>query len=268
MPPDIVTRGIFSVWKPPGISSSKATLQLRTILHGGHTYFKCDEAGETLRRNRGDFTSNRGKRWIKVGHGGTLDVFSEGVLVIGVGRDCRRLQGYLTDTDKQYRVRGELGKMTDTLDPLGVVVQEASWDHIRQEKLKQTLNEFLGEISQIPPSFSAKKFKGRRLSDIAIEARDKEAAVSVSPKAIKVTLRSIELLNFDPPWFTLSVVCSSGTYMRSLVRDIGMRLGSVAHVTALERLKQGQFTKENALRQEDWNVENIRSLIRSYGFGI
>ena len=260
-----ITRGIFSIWKPNDLTSSTVTLRIRQVLHGGEAYFLGRNRWAETNANGADF-GRRGERfWLKVGHGGTLDKFADGILVIGVGQDCSRLKTYQLDTDKEYEVCCEFGRMTDTLDPTGMVVKEAPWQHIQYQDLEKVLGQFRGAISQTPPIYSAKKIRGERFSDLA--RRQSLAAPTMSslahPKPISVTIKSLEILSFDPPFASLSVHCSSGTYMRSLARDIGMVLGSVAHAKSIRRIRQGSFCKESSLKEEEWNVENIRNAINN-----
>lgn len=200
-----------------------------------------------------------------MGHGGTVDRFAEGVLVIGVGEDCKKLAKYLTGTTKNYEVTCELGKLTDTLDNAGVVLEEAPWGHVTRESVELALGRFRGDILQTPPIFSALKFKGKRFSDRALEARRKNTPISdattPTPSPRVVTVHSIRLLDFDPPRFTVGVACSSGTYMRSLVRDVAVQLGSVGHAVALVRRRQGRFAEQLALRRERWRLEDIARAI-------
>ena len=223
------------MWKPSGMHSTTATMKIRRIVQGDLDKLEHDEM---IFRNRSDYSSYGPHLYkVKVGHGGTLDSFAEGILVIGIGRECKKLSYYLSHTDKEYTVSCELGRMTDTLDTNGIVVKKAPWEHIVREELERVLNDFRGNILQTPPMWSAKRVGGERLSDIAHRARMKGIDSPVSPKPIQVTIKSLELLSFNPPHFSLSVCCSSGTYMRSLARDIGMRLDSVGYATSVKRDK-------------------------------
>ena len=233
--------GLFAVWKPPGITSADATNAIKHVLIQGGVE---PEPGREERV---------GRCRLKVGHGGTLDRFAEGVLVVGVGGACKRLHDLQRATNKEYEVLCELGRTTDTLEAGGTVIGEAQWDHIRSSDVELALETFRGEIVQTPPLYSAKKFKGRRFSDIARS----NAPITVSPKPITVTIHCLKLLNFEPPHFSMLVACSSGTYMRSLARDVGVALGSVGCVRALVRRRQGEFTEDMALQRKDWNVEGI-----------
>lgn len=238
-----VFRGLFAVWKPPDILSAAVVGMVKNSIvgvGGGHS---------------------AGRPWLKVGHGGTLDKFAEGVLVIGVGQDCKKLGVYTTNTTKGYEVTCELGKVTDTLDVNGKVVEEALWDHVGREDIEKALEAFRGEITQNPPLFSALRFQGKRFSDLALKAREANTAMPAAPKPRKVTIHSLEMLRFDPPYFTIAVTCSSGTYMRSLVRDIAAKVGTVGYSVSLARKQQGKFTEEMALRESDWTVERISEAI-------
>lgn len=266
----VSSRGLFAVWKPPTVGSAKVTEMVRAILQGGHTLKKRDQVFKMVMsaNNSGDssilcdFTITKTKKevWVKVGHGGTLDRSAEGVLVIGVGRDCKILENYLMK-DKAYIFTGELGKMTDTLDSRGILIRESPWKHITQDDLEESLKQFRGNILQTPPIFSALKVNGKRMSDLAIEARSTGIPMLKTPQPRPVTIKLLELLKFEPPHFTLSVHCSSGTYVRSLARDIGFSLDTVCYTTSLARTRQGEFTRETALKVEDWTADKIKAAI-------
>lgn len=247
------------MWKPPGLLSSKLVGSIKSILQGGEKRLDLDTA-EVERYSR-DYSRVKDRYQLKVGHGGTLDSFAEGVMVVGMGESCKMLPKYLLHVDKDYRVVCKLGVITDTLTPEGTVIDEAPWDHVSREDLEQALEAFRGKISQVAPAFSAKKFQGKRYSDLAAKAR-LEGYAPPLPEATSVTIHSLKLLAFEPPSFTISVSCSSGTYMRSLARDIAAALGSVGYATAVVRTKQGEFTQENSLMEEDWTVEKMRDYIR------
>ena len=206
-------RGVFSVYKPRGLTSADVTNRIKKILIDGVAM--------------GDR-----RKAPKVGHGGTLDRSAEGVLVIGIGEDCKRLVRFLVGS-KWYEVTGEFGKATDTYDSEGVVTSSKPFNHIVPHNLQAILRSFEGQILQTPPRYSALKKNGRRLSDLARQG----TLVDVEPRP--VVIHSIALQSLVLPHFTLRVHCSSGTYIRSLVHDIGMKAGSVAHVRELCRTRQG-----------------------------
>ena len=236
-------RGIFAVAKPVGITSAQITNRIKAVL-----------LKEALRA-----TPEAGKRRsfpkIKVGHGGTLDRGASGVLVIGVGEDCRRLSAFL-GSDKHYECSGKLGEATDTFDMDGKVVQETEWKHITATDLSDSLGaKFTGKISQTPPVYSALKHKGKRSSDLA------RKGVVIAPPQREVTVYSAKVIEFQPPYFTVSVHCSSGTYIRSIVHDLGQSVGSSAHVSKLCRTKQGPFGLSQALPEREWTYGNICRVI-------
>ena len=209
-------RGVFSVYKPRGLTSADVTNRVKKILLEGVA------KGNT-------------RRTLKVGHGGTLDRSAEGVLVIGIGEDCKRLATFLTG-DKWYETTGEFGKATDTYDSEGMVTSCKPFNHITSQDLEVILRSFEGQILQTPPRYSALKKNGRRLSDLTRQGM----IVDIEPR--QVVIHSITLQSLLLPYFTLSVHCSSGTYIRSLVHEVGMKAGSVAHVEKLCRMRQGVFS--------------------------
>lgn len=180
----------------------------------------------------------------KVGHSGTLDPMATGLLVVGVGRATRLLR-FLGELPKLYEGSGQLGMETDTLDAEGEVVRESPVD-VSEDDLRSTIGTLVGEIEQVPPAYSAVKVGGEKLYRSARRGQ----AVDAPPR--KVTVYSFELLAFDPPAsFDFSVRCSGGTYVRSLVADVGSRLGCGAHLTSLRRTAIGPFRAEDAGTAEE-----------------
>ena len=251
----MIHRGLFAVFKPSGITSAETVSRIKQVIRQS-----CDATSpieNEAKPKRTDPRSKylRAKKQLKVGHGGTLDMLAEGVLVIGVGEDCKKLTGYLKGR-KIYEAIGELGKITDTLDSSGVVTAEKAFGHIRKIDIENILQHFEGEISQIPPAYSALKQNQIRLSDLA------RRGILVSPPPRQVCIYFLSLLDFKPPHFKIRVECSSGTYIRSLLRDIGQKLDSEAYMTYLCRTQQGPFTLDDALREHEWTVENILRVVR------
>ena len=186
--------------------------------------------------------------------------------MVGVGEDCKKLATFLHDVDKGYTVTGRLGVATDTLDGSGDVTEEKPWEHVTKEEIVKVLVDFEGEITQIPPLYSALKCGGKRFSDRAREATAQGSACDVSPQPRQVTVHSVSLTQFNPPHFTIKVSCGSGTYMRSLIRDIGTKLGTVAHTVHLIRTEHGPFSLEDALTESKWTLTDISVAIdRSAG---
>jgi len=176
----------------------------------------------------------------KVGHAGTLDPFATGLLVVMLGEGTK-LSSYLTAGEKTYQATMRLGVETDTLDLTGEIVKRSEVPQLGPRLLRQAALEFVGEIEQVPPQFSAVNYNGRRAYSFAREG------IRVDLQKRKVRIRSLEIVSVDLPDVSISVVCSSGTYIRSLAADLGRRLGPGAHLTSLRRLKSGTFDVRDAL---------------------
>lgn len=229
--------GLFPIFKPKGPTSATYLNQLKEKL--------LKEAGIEHQGMK------RKQQKLKMGHGGTLDSAASGVLVVGIGKGTKMLTTMLTGS-KKYTTVGELGKATDTLDALGKVTEEKPYDHITRSDMEGVLSKFVGDIMQVPPIYSALKKDGATLSSLAKKGEKVEAK-----PARLVTVYSISLKAFQPPLFTLDVECGGGFYIRSLVSDIGKELSSCASVKELTRTKQGQFTEENAVPEENWTIDGI-----------
>ena len=251
----MIRRGLFAVYKPPGITSADAVERVKHILLPSWSATTVNEAESLKMASDPKFhRAKRPRHRLKVGHGGTLDRLAEGVLVIGVGEDCKKLSGYLKGS-KTYEAIGRLGEETDTLDSEGVVTAEKPFDHLQETDLLKTLQHFEGNITQIIPVYSAVKQNGIRLSDMARMGK------LVTPPPRQVCIHTLSLLDFSPPYFKVRVECSAGTYIRSLIRDVGEKLGSKAHVTYLCRTRQGPFSIGDALREYQWNIGNIEKAV-------
>lgn len=176
----------------------------------------------------------------KVGHTGTLDPQATGVLPICVG-NATKIARFLTAADKEYLISMRLGIRTDTLDAEGKVLEEKTEIPQDAEKVEQAFIQFRGEIKQIPPIFSAKKYQGERLYRLARRGEMVERA------PVRVKVYELEMISFEPPFVCFRVFCSKGTYARALCDDIGGVLGCGAHLHSLTRLKSGQFRLEDAI---------------------
>lgn len=182
----------------------------------------------------------------KVGHTGTLDPDASGVLPILVGTATRAAE-FLTAEDKRYRAKVLLGIRTDTLDMAGTVLEENEVN-VTQDEIKRAVKKFVGNISQIPPMYSAIQVNGQRLYTLARQGIDIER----EPRDI--TVFSIDILEIALPYITLDVHCSKGTYIRTLASDIGDALGCGACISELERTSSGDFTIENSITPEELNA--------------
>ena len=175
----------------------------------------------------------------KVGHAGTLDPAATGVLPICMGKGTKVVE-YLLAADKEYRAVLRLGEETDTLDATGKVLSRSEVN-VSEEDLHSVLDEFRGKIEQIPPMYSAIKVQGVPLYKAARAGQK----LALQPRT--VTIRSLVMLSFERRDIALAVVCSKGTYIRSLCADIGKRLGCGGHLLQLERRRSGPFRLEEAV---------------------
>ncbi len=182
----------------------------------------------------------RGTNIHRAGHTGTLDPRASGVLVVLVG-PAVRLSEYVSASDKRYQATVHLGSTTDTFDSEGKITSSGSVDNITEEQFEHALKQFIGEIQQVPPPYSAIKVQGRKAYEMAREGED----VELQPRTIQVY--SLELLEWNPPEAVIDVFCSSGTYVRSLANDLGVSLGCGAHLVGLRRTKSGRFTLRDAV---------------------
>ncbi|MBR1498681.1 MAG: tRNA pseudouridine(55) synthase TruB [Bacteroidaceae bacterium] len=202
-----------------------------------------------------------GVRKLKVGHAGTLDPLATGVMVICTGKATKRIDELQAHV-KEYVATLQLGATTPSFDLEKPVDQTYPTEHITETLLREALGRFLGRIEQVPPAFSACKIDGKRAYDLA--RRGKE--VELKPKVLVID--TIELLSFDPEAMqaTIRVVCSKGTYIRALARDIGQALGSGAHLIALRRTRVGDIRVEDCMKVEDfpgWLESNSQFIIHN-----
>ena len=176
----------------------------------------------------------------RAGHTGTLDPRASGVLVILIG-PAVRLSEYVSASDKRYQAILKLGSTTDTYDSEGEPENIVDVKDITEEQFTAALEQFVGEIQQVPPPFSAVKIGGKHAYDMARKGEE----VDLAPRTINV--HSLELLEWAPPEAVIDVYCSSGTYVRSLANDLGKILGCGAHLVGLRRTKSGRFTLRDAV---------------------
>ncbi len=205
--------GIVIVDKPQGWTSQDVVSKLRGVFH--------------TRR---------------IGHGGTLDPMATGVLPVFVDRATRGVE-FFEHADKTYEAVLQLGVTTDTEDTTGTVLEEKAVN-VSKEQFFAVLEQFRGEIDQIPPMYSALKVNGQKLYDLARQGKE------VERKSRKITIFRLECLSFDGVSATLLVHCSKGTYIRTLCKDIGQALGCGGCMAALRRVQAGEYTIENAVSLE------------------
>jgi len=191
----------------------------------------------------------------RVGHAGTLDPAATGVLVVALGNATRLIEYVQDSTSKRYLATVQLGATTTTDDAEGAVLATAAVPPLNRTALEQALEPFRGEIMQVPPMYSALHHQGRRLHELAREGLVVERA------ARPVTIERLELLDWTSPLLTLDVMCSKGTYIRSLAHDLGDSLGCGAHLQALRRIAVGAFLIEDAVPLDTvtgWQGEEVR----------
>jgi tRNA pseudouridine55 synthase len=207
--------GLLVLAKPLGPSSNDVLQQLRRHLGGA-----------------------------KAGHAGTLDPAAAGVLLVCLG-EAAKLVPFLADLEKEYRGVVRFGAETDSQDATGAVTGTAPWEHLEEDAVRREMAGFLGESLQLPPMFSAIKVEGRRLYKSARKGQE----VAREPRPIRVS--AFELLAWRPPDGEFLVRCGSGTYVRTLCRDLGERLGTRAHMASLTRTAVGPFRLEDAVTLEE-----------------
>jgi tRNA pseudouridine55 synthase len=176
----------------------------------------------------------------RVGHAGTLDPAATGVLVVALGAATRLIEYVQDATTKRYRAVVQLGVTTTTDDAEGEVIGTAPVPPLDSAAIEEVLACFRGPIMQVPPMYSALHHEGRRLHELAREG------IVVERTARPVTIEQLEVLAWEPPLITLDIICSKGTYIRALARDLGMVLGCGAHLLALRRTAVGTFLVDDA----------------------
>ena len=197
---------------------------------------------------------------VKIGHAGTLDPLATGVLILCTGKCTKRIEELQNHT-KEYLATLQLGATTASYDKEHEVNATYPTGHITRERIEEVLRQFIGDVRQVPPTFSAVKVGGKRAYDI----RRAGESVELKPKTVRID--EIELRNFDAETMQMSlrVVCGKGTYIRALARDIGRAVGSGAYLTSLRRTRVGDYTVDNCVdfdRFQEWlnNQETERTI--------
>lgn len=198
---------------------------------------------DAVKRVRGAIQRRLGVKKFKVGHAGTLDPLATGVVIVTTGRATKRIEE-LQSGVKEYIATIALGATTPSFDLETEIDATYPTGHITRELVEEVLKHFVGPIEQVPPAFSAVKVDGKRAYELARKGHD----VQLKPKLLVID--EIELQEFSPESITVRVVCSKGTYIRALARDIGLALGSGGHLTALRRTRVGQVTLESCMSPE------------------
>ena len=194
-------------------------------------------------RARFHLSRKLGVKKLKVGHAGTLDPLATGVVIVCTGKATKRIEEFQYHT-KEYIATIQLGATTPSYDLEKEIDATYPTEHITEELVVETLKMFIGEIQQIPPAFSACKVDGTRAYDLARKGKE----VELKPKLLVID--EIELLECNLPEIKIRVVCSKGTYIRALARDIGEALNSGAHLTGLIRTRIGEITLDQCMSIE------------------
>ena len=208
--------GILNIYKPEGPTSSNIVTRIKKLLHEK-----------------------------RVGHAGTLDPAASGVLPICFGHGTRVVE-YLMDSTKDYRTEIEFGITTDTYDAAGSVTSIKDSSSVDRNQIETALNSFLGEIQQVPPIYSALKYKGKPYYELA------RAGIDIALESRPVTVHDITILDWQPPVVTIDITCGKGTYIRSIAHDLGQVIGCGACMKSLVRRKYGPFFIEDAI-----SVDNL-----------
>lgn len=208
--------GIVNIYKPAGYTSYQVVAEVRKIL-------SCKKAGHT----------------------GTLDPAAMGVLPVCLGK-ATKIIPFIPEEEKEYLATITLGQTTDTLDAEGKILEEnQGWRNLNLSDIEAVLQKFIGDIEQIPPMYSAVHHEGKRLYQLAREGK------KVERKARRIQIKELELLGVELPQIRIRVLCSRGTYIRTLAADIGEELQVGAHLAELVRSKSGPFTIDNTISLEE-----------------
>lgn len=237
--------GWLVIDKPAGMSSAQVVGKVKRILRSARLGSRASPELRSIAEQGGGAGSN-----LKIGHAGTLDPFATGVLPLALG-EATKTAGYGLDKDKSYDFELTFGEATDTEDCTGKFIATSDKRPTLAE-IEAILLQFRGELSQVPPIYSAIHIDGKRAYALA------RAGETPEMEARKIVVKSLELrvksdFPINSPLLTLnfSVTCSKGTYIRSLARDIALKLGTVGHVSALRRTKSGVFTLAQAISLEN-----------------
>lgn len=209
---------------------------------------------DVVAKVRGQVRQATGNKKAKVGHAGTLDPFATGLLIVLVGDACKQSDKFMK-LDKVYDFTIRLGQVSTTGDTEGDITESGDGLNVTPDQFESALDAFTGDILQMPPVYSAIKVNGKRAYDLARAGKE----VKLEPR--KVTVYSLEITDYSPPNARCKVKVSSGTYIRSLAKDIGEHVGVGAYCTQLRRLSIGNYDVSNAKSPEDPTIlKDIQSI--------
>ena len=211
---------------------------------------------DVVNRVRGMLCRALGVKKLKVGHAGTLDPLATGVVIVCTGKKTKQID-LLMEHVKEYEATLQLGATTPSYDLEHPIDATFPTEHITRERIEQVIPTFLGEQWQVPPVYSAVKINGKRAYEYA--RKGQQDAVEMKPKLLVID--AIDILDFNPETMQLSlrIVCSKGTYIRALARDIGQRMDSGAHLIALRRTRVGDYTVSDCLTVDSF-AESLQKM--------
>ena len=207
---------------------------------------------DVVNKLRIELRNQLGIKKIKVGHTGTLDPLATGLVILCAGKATKKIESFM-GLDKEYMAEMTIGATTPSYDLETGIDATFPFEHVTRDQLEDVLKTFRGETEQTPPNYSAKQVDGKRAYDMARQGE------TFKLKKNLVTIHELELLEFSPPKIHLRIHCSKGTYIRSLANDIGEKLGTGAHLSALRRTKIGDYHVNDAEKISDF-TKNLKPL--------
>ena len=231
--------GIILIDKPVGWTSFDVVAKIRSLIRAETSNSKT--------------TVSKKRHKTKVGHAGTLDPLATGLLIVLVG-DATKKQSEFMKKDKTYEVEMKLGETSTTGDEEGKKTKSSKQRVVNQKELQDVISKFVGKIDQVPPSYSAVKVNGQRAYKLARAGKE----VKIEPR--KIEIYEITVVDYIYPTVQFTARVSSGTYIRSLVEDIGRTLGVGAYMTTLRRTEIGEFSLKNAISAETLSAQSLARL--------
>ena len=206
---------------------------------------------DLVQKVRNTLCRKMGIKKMKVGHAGTLDPLATGLMILCTGKATKKIEDFQKGI-KEYIATLKIGATTPSFDGETEEDSKNDYSYVDRNKFEETISKFTGELDQVPPKFSAVKIKGKRAFEYARNGNDLEL------QSKKIVIENIEIKSFMLPFIKIKVVCSKGTYIRALARDIGKELGCGAYLTELRRTRIGKYYVENALKI-DYFLNNINA---------
>ena len=193
----------------------------------------------------------------KIGHAGTLDPAASGLLLCAIGRTATREIGRFVKMDKKYEALVRLGTTTDTYDREGQIIDSYSGKPVSKKEIRKAVAELIGKQEQIPPMFSAKKVGGKKLYELA------RKGIEIVRQASQIEIYQAKIIKYRWPDARLMIRCSSGTFIRTIAYDLGIKLGCGAYLAGLRRTELGKFKLKKAVKLDKINADNWRKLLLS-----